>query len=436
MRLFTIILIFGLFPVFGRAQESVRLVEKGAPGTEYRVITEATIRGELLTPVAKDKPPERIKISGKSSIDYSERILVPEANDQAEHKVIRYYDKIDFRKTTADRTDEISLRPEVKRVVIMKRGAAKLSFSPDGPLMWGELDMLRTDFIIPALAGLMPTKDLKVGDTWSASAAAVTELTDIEKLDKGSLDCKLEKIEVAGPRQIAHVAFSGTLDGVNEDGPTRQKLTGKFLVDLKAQCISYLKIDGEHIMLDDKGQQAGRILGSFEMTRSTGGAHKALSGERLKGLALSPNEDNSHLLHDTDGIRFVYPRSWKVSRSAGKQITLDEESGAGMLITVDVAKSLPKTDGYLREAIQEMRDRGGKVTARHGPDIIVEGVERFTLDVTLEKETFTMDYFVIRQANGGATLATRIPTKFREVRMKEVERIARSFRVPRKLEEK
>jgi hypothetical protein len=159
---------------FAVADEPVRLVEKAAPGSQFRVVTQSTISGELLTPVAKDKPPERIKIAGNSSIDYSERVLPVEAKE-ADFKSLRIYEKIDFHKTAGDRRDAMTLRPAVRRLVFMKKGPAKVPFSPDGPLMWGEIDLLRTDIVVPALGGLLPDKAIKVGDSWKASPAAVTE---------------------------------------------------------------------------------------------------------------------------------------------------------------------------------------------------------------------------------------------------------------------
>jgi hypothetical protein len=37
---------------------------------------------------------------------------------------------------------------------------------------------------------LLPDKSVKVGDTWKASDAAVAELTDMEKVEKGELTCR------------------------------------------------------------------------------------------------------------------------------------------------------------------------------------------------------------------------------------------------------
>src|SRR5262245_9713347 len=182
-----------LIPVpFAAADEPVRLVDKSPVGSEFRVVTASSISGELLTPVAKDKPPERIKIAGKSSVDYAERILPLEGKD-AEFKSLRVYESIAFRKTTGDRTDAMTLRPAVRRLVFSTQGPPQLPVPPDGPVLWGEIELLRTDIVVPALAGLLPDREVRPGDTWNASAAAVAELTDLEKVEKGELVCTLEK---------------------------------------------------------------------------------------------------------------------------------------------------------------------------------------------------------------------------------------------------
>ena len=67
--------------------------------------------------------------------------------------------------------------------------AAERPFSPDGPLTWGEIDVVRTDVFNPArIPGLLPAGPVKKGQTWKASAAAVAELTDMEKVEDGALD--------------------------------------------------------------------------------------------------------------------------------------------------------------------------------------------------------------------------------------------------------
>jgi hypothetical protein len=436
MRLVLVFTLFAGVP-FAWADGPVRLVEKSAPGSQYRVVTQSVISGELLAPVAKDKPPERIKIAGKSSIDYLERVLPVNAKD-ADFKSLRVYETISFRKTAGDRTDEMTLRPDVRRLVFLKKGPHKVPFSPDGPLLWGEIELLRTDFVVPALAGMLPERAVGPGDTWRASETAVTELTDLEKVEKGELTCRLDKVFMSGPRELAEVSFSGTLSGVNEDGPTRHTLAGKLQVDLAAECLTYLKVDGEHDLLDADGKVAGQIKGTFELTRKPVPDHPALAETAVKGLDLNPSPENTKLLYHTSesAVRFIYPRNWRVVRTTGRQITVDETDGAGLLVTLDAAEGVPSAARYLREALKELQERGAKVLDRAAPERMADGIDRFTIDAEFGKEKVVMAYFVIRQEKGAATLAARIPDRFRDVRLKELDGLVRSFAVVRRLDEK
>jgi hypothetical protein len=431
------VLSLALVSGFAGAEERILLVEKAPAGREYRVASVSTISGELSTPVGKDKPPERIEITGRSSIDYIEKILPVDAKE-SDFKSLRVYDKIDFRKTAGDRTDESTLRPAVRRLVIMKKGAHKAPFSPDGPLLWSEIDLLRTDVVVPALAGLLPAKAVHLGENWNASAAAVAELTDLEKVEKGELVCTLDKVLTSGPRKVAQVSLSGILVGINEDGPTRQKLSGRLLVDLSAQCITFLKVDGEHILLDADGKDVGKVTGVFELNRTPLAGDSVLADTKLKEMDLTPSAENTRLLHDSSetGVRFIHHRNWRVVRTTGRQITLDETDGAGLLITLDTAEGVPTAARYLREALKELSERGAKVLDRAGPDRIAEGLDRFIVEAEMGKERVTMVYYVVHREKGAATLAARVPTAHREARLKELDGLARSFMVTRRLDGK
>src|SRR5205823_2464546 len=124
------------------------------------------------------------------------------------------------------------------------------------------------------------------------------------------------------------------------DGPVRQKLSGRLEVDLNAQCITFLKVDGEHYLLDETGKDAGKITGTFELQRQPVAGYAAVSDAALRGVDLTPSEENTRLLYDSPemGVRFVHARNWRVVRTNGRQITLDEAGGAGLLITLDTAE--------------------------------------------------------------------------------------------------
>ncbi len=412
------------------ADEPIAIRERATAGSEFRVLTESSVEGELTA----DKP---LKIKGRSSIDYVEKLLAVDPKE-ADFRAIRVYDKIEFQKTTGDRTDEMALRPAVKRVVVLKHGAKKAPFSPDGPLLWTEIDLLKRETIVPALAGILPEKAVQPGDKWKASAAAIAELTDIEKVEEGELECQFDKVLVAGPRRLAQLTFTGAFRGVNEDGPTRQRLVGRVFVDLTAECICYLKVEGEQTLLDDKANPAGTVRIKFELTRQPVTNQPGLTETALKGLTLTPTEENSALLCDNEetGLRFVHSRNWRVVRTKGRQIALEASGGTGLLITVEPPGGGPFAADVLKEALKGTEDRKVKVTGQAGPAKLLGGLDRFTLDTEDGSEKLTLDYLLVRQENGGVTLHGHIPAAQRDIRMKELEKIARSIVVVRRLDGK
>ena len=64
------------------------------------------------------------------------------------------------------------------------------------------------------------------------------------------------------------------------------------------------------------------------------------------------------------------------------------------------------------------------------------GLEHFALETEAAEQKAVMDYYVVRQANGGATLAARLMSDDAGGAEKEVEGIARSLAITRKMEER
>jgi hypothetical protein len=153
-------------------------------------------------------------------------------------------------------------------------------------------------------------------------------------------------------------------------------------------------------------------------------------------VSLDPTEENTRLLYDEGGVRFEHSRNWRVVRTTGRQITLDESAGAGALMTLDAADAVPTAARYSREAMLDLEKRGARLRDRTPPKRLADGVDLFTLDVELAGERVTMAYLVIRRDKGGATLAGRLPDAHREARLKELERLAQSFAVTRQLDGK
>lgn len=429
------------WPTRAVAQDAVTLAETFRPNHTYKVDVQVQLQGKLAVPQGKDKAPQLLPVVGSSRLIYDERVLDPEeANAQ---KTVRAYREVEFRRMVGNATQDASIRPSVRRLVVIRANDRRAPFSPDGPLTWGEIDVVRTDVFNPtAIPGLLPSGPVRTGQKWPASPAAVAELTDMEKVDEGGLTVEFQGVAATGGKQMARLRVSGTVRGVNEDGPNRQKLEGTAFFDLGAKLLTYLSVKGTHELLDGTtGMTMGSIDGHFVMTRTPLAQPPAdLSDASLRGLALKPDAENTLLLYDDPrlGVRFLYPRGWRVGAVQGKQLTLDHSRlGGGILVTVEPAAKTPSADDYLRETTAFLDKEKAKVTVATRPTRIRAEpitVDRFALDVAFGADTARMEYAVLKQTDGGATVAARLPAATAADLRADLERVVRSMSITRRIE--
>ena len=89
---------------------------------------------------------------------------------------------------------------------------------------------------------------------------------------------------------------------------------------------------------------------------------------------------------------------------------------------------------WRKQSRKWLQDQKAKLLRIDPPAAVagVLGLEHFALEAEMGGQKFLMDYHVLRQANGGATLAARLLPAEQDSARKEVERIARSLVVTRK----
>jgi hypothetical protein len=416
-----------------RSQESLRLAENLPPGTQYFVSCQVEVSGSLTLPPEKGQAaPKSLNVNGTSFIDYHERVLTLN-NQQHVKTTVRMYRKLDFRRKVGDQAQASTLRPEVRRLVILRHNQVEVPFSPDGPLTWNEMDLIRTDVFTPALTGLLPSQSVRLKDRWAAAGYAVQELTDLEKIEEGTITCQLEQVVQQNGRRQARVSFTGTARGVGEDGPTRHTLDGFFLFDLQSNHMSYLTAHGVQQLLDKDGKTAGKVDGTFTLTRRPETC-KELSDESLRPLKLEPNEENTQLLYDNPemSVRFLHPRRWRVAGVHGRQIALDENGGSGILLTLEPLNRTPTAEEFLKESKSWLEQQKAKVL-RVEPVRQLQSapktIEQFSLDTEIEKQRVLMRYLVLRQPRGGATIAARVLPAQQQIILQDIEKIARSLQI-------
>ncbi len=422
--------IFGPFVWFATAtvaaQDTVRLIEVFRPDYQYRVSCRVDIEGSLKLPIGKDPAAQSLKISGASTIKYDERVLSV-AQGRVD-KTVRKVQKMDFARKVGDQDQEYKLRPDVSLLVIQRLDNVEVPFSPQGPLLLGEIELVRTDVFTPALAGLLPKAPVKSGDDWPADFEAVKELTDLEKITKGGLTCRFEGTDRVDAHR-ARVGFKGVIIGVGEDGPAQHDLEGYYIFDLKGNHISYVSLQGIHRPLNAAGLPQGEIKGTFVLTRDLADSAD-LTNAALARWNLSPNDDNTQILFDSPEARFVYPRHWRIDEANGRQIRLVEKQGSDVLITLDPVAKQPSAVAFQKEVLAGLGQQKALIEKVQNPHTIQSNpfaVEHFGVEARFGTQPAAFDYYVVRQNAGGATLSARYLPAQAEARRREVERVAKSL---------
>lgn len=414
-------------PDRAHAQESYRLEERFLPSVVFQVNCRVDIEGQVVVPEVKEKT---LAVKGQSSIDYNERILT-QRQGRVE-RTVRVYRKLDFKREVGDSIQQSTLRPEARCLVIMRHNQFEVPFCPQGPLTWGEIDLVRTDVFTPALAGLLPTRNVALGEAWQADNVALQELTDLDNIDRGALTCKFEGISTLVGRRQARVNFKGEVKGLGEDGLTRHELEGYLYFDLEDNFLSYLYVRGTQHLLDKQGKPAGKIEGAFVLNRQPLRDPGELADDTLRKLVLEPNDDNTLLLYESAelGVRFLYPRRWRISNVLGRQITLDEKHGSGLLITIDPLAKLPAGGQFHKETQLWLGQQQAQIL-RVDPLKVEQSqpqlIEHFAFDAQLKKDRVILDYFVVRHSQGGATFAARLLPNDVTALQRELAKVARSM---------
>jgi hypothetical protein len=424
-----ILILIGLLASISHARET-RLAESLPSGTKVNVTVSVQLDGDVTLPGKTGAKPQRLAVTGASKLEYDERALP--AEDIETGKLLRIYRKIEIQRTVGDRKQTADIRKEVRRLIVLRTAKAKSPFSPDGPLTWNEIDVVKHDLFAPALASdLLPNKAVKPGDAWTAGPNAVKELTDLGKVTGGDLKITFIGIVQFDGKERARLGLEGVLRGVDDNGPARHTLDGTAYVDLDSSLLSYLSVKGSHELLDGEGTTLGRLDGRFTMTRKLSDTD-ALSDAAIAKLELKPNGENTRLLYKNDEVQFTYPRRWRVAAEQGKQITLDGPNGAGILLTLETAKTLPTAEAFRKETLAFLAKEKGTVsreTAIRRAKTDRGDLDRFGFDAEMGKDKVRLEYAVLTATSGGATIAARLPLRDADELTKDVEVMQRELKL-------
>jgi hypothetical protein len=219
------------------------LTETVKAGDCFRVRLEMSLTGEIK--VARDGKAESLPLTAKASHEFPERVLAIGDRGLAE-KCARVYETATAAIRVAKDAESKSLRPERHLIVAQRTKEQSFTYSPGGPLTRAELELVGDHFDTLCVTGLLPGKDVAVGDTWKIDNAAAQALCHFDGLTDQSLVCKLEEVT----DKIARVSITGPANGIELGARVKLKIDAAYRFDLEAKHLTWL----EWKQTDDRDQ--------------------------------------------------------------------------------------------------------------------------------------------------------------------------------------
>ena len=245
-----------------------------------------------------------------------------------------------------------------------QRSGQPLVYCPAGPLTRDEQELTSEHFDTLNLAGLFPSKAVKIGDTWKVASEVVQALCAFEGLTSQDLTAKLEEVK----EKKARVSVTGSASGIDLGAMVTANVQASYQVDLAGRHLATL----EWKQKDERGHGPASPATTVETTttlkRTPIGRPESLSDVALISVpeGVEPPAAMTLLSYHHEGktpYDLTYAREWQwvgqtkdhvvfrvMDRGdfvAQATITPWESAGAGKHMSVEAFReAMAKTPGW------------------------------------------------------------------------------------------
>jgi hypothetical protein len=302
-------LVVGAIGVTSANGQTYPLIETPTDGDGFRVTTSTQVTGSLK--VTRDGKPVALKIDGKNEHVFLERALAAERG--LTRKAARYYQTAASHATVDGQRSERALAADRRLIVAQRVGDGLFCYSPVGPLTRPDLEVVSEHFETLHLAGLLPGKDVAVGDAWKIENIPAQSLCLFDGLITHDLTGRLK--EVTGGTAV--IAVQGTAQGVENGALAKLTVSANVHFDLGAKRIVGLEWRQRDVRDQGPVSPAADVETVTTLKRESLPQRPAeLSDASLAAIATTdePAATLKQLVHrDPNGrYQFLHSRDWHI----------------------------------------------------------------------------------------------------------------------------
>lgn len=304
----TLLVLILLAPMTVHAQ-TYDLGEAPKTGESYRIAIETGLTGSLK--VNQDGKETAIRINAKNDHLLLERAL--KTDKGVIQKSARFYEKAVSLADIGTEKVQRNLREQRRLMVAQRIDDSLLCYSPAGPLTRAELDVVSQHFDTLHLTGLLPTREMAIGDSWAISNPTAQSMCLFEGLLSHDLVGKLLEVKDG----LAIVSIEGKASGVELGAMVKLEIKATAKFDLLKHRLIALEWKQKDVRELGPASPAAEMESTTVIRRTVLEEEpKELSQTALAGV---PSEDDPQellkLLEHKDHkgrYAFLHTRDWHV----------------------------------------------------------------------------------------------------------------------------
>jgi hypothetical protein len=304
-----------------RAQ-TCALTEAPLTDNHYRVQVSMSLTGELT--VQQNDKLVGLPTSAKANHTYLERVLAP-GPDGTANKSARIYQEAKATITVEKETMTRTFRPTRTFLIAQRDRDQTVTYCPLGALTHEELDL--TDHLDTlAITGLLPQKDVAVGDSWKVANLAVQALCHLQGLTEHSLTGKLEQVKDG----LAVFKVAGIASGIDEGASVKVTIDAACQFDVQQRRL--VSVDWKQTDVREPGpvSPASTMTVVTQLRRTPVAPVNELSDVALATWSVSPQdrapptqEKTALYFKDREGrFELLHSRDWQLVGETSTHLVL------------------------------------------------------------------------------------------------------------------
>lgn len=288
--------------------ETYQLQSERQPGVVDLVEATLEVGGDVR--IAAEGKEQRVKVSVGANFVYEEKTLLLPVDVGGPASSIRYYRTADGEVKAEDDRYRPTLRKDRRLIAVRTDGADVTVFSPQGPLILDELDLVDVLGNSLLLDRLLPIESVTPGNPWKHSDDLMAALLGLDSITASNVQSELTEVNAG----IARFEMSGQIDGREGGTKTEVELKGKYHFDLNSKRVIWFGLLVAQDRSTDHVEGGLDVVARLQMKITPNTPSEHLSAAAMAGFSPDLTDQLMRLEYESavGGWRLAMDRRWLV----------------------------------------------------------------------------------------------------------------------------